>query len=1030
VDFLSLEELFSNPPSPYRGKPFWAWNGRLTEQELRRQIRVFSRMGLGGAFMHSRVGLATEYLSEEWFHLVDACIDECRKNRMEAWLYDEDRWPSGAAGGLVTKDPRFRQRILRLSIGDPADFEPQGDELGLFLARIEGSNASGVKAVDAEQVSQAKEGDKLLVFKAVQADPSPWYNDYTYLDTMSKEAVAKFIETTHEAYAKSVGEEFGKTVPGIFTDEPNYGGYDVEQDGAHAPWSNRLPEVFRERYGYDIVPHLPEIFFRIEGEDFSRVRYHYRDCITEMFVRSFAEQIGEWCGKHDLLFTGHVLAEENLLSQTSVVGSAMRFYEFMQAPGIDILRGEILSRPGGSIPELATAKQCSSVAHQFGRKWMLSELYGCTGWNFTFGEQKAVGDWQAALGVNLRCQHLSFYTMLGQAKRDYPASISFQSPWWRDYGLVEDYFGRVGVLMTQGEPVRDLAVLHPIESAWGLFCGRFRDSKALWELNNRFEEVQRVLLEEGYDFDYVDEDILARHGSVAGKDLALGRARYKALLVPPVITLRSTTLAIIRQLREAGLPVIFVNPTAVRINGEKSERAKEEAGLSLSIALDRDSLLEALADVPELRRVSIRGNGGEAFRDALTMFRHDEESGRHFCFICHTRQDRSTGPLSVSLPAQGQAQEWDAETGEIFLADQSMEGDGTVVKTEMHGAGSRLFVVDPKARDDLQPRTSYRAISRTPLEPGRWRIVRDEPNAVPLDYAMYSLDGGDWKGPTEVLQIDDVIRDAAGLRERGGRMVQPWAQTSPPEFQAIRVRLRFSFHVERMPAGPCHLVMEQPDRWSVTLNGHAVERDQDEGWWIDPAFQRIRIGPGMLKIGENAVEMEPDYLHDTGIETIYLTGEFGARWDMGRAVISALPEELELGDWTERGFPCYTGSITYRTQVERPADQGKEVFLEIPSWEGVLAKVRINGKLCGRVAWPPYRVRITSAMEPGSNEVAIEMVASRRNLLGPLHLSDRYPTWTGAGQFKTSGDEWTDDYVKLPYGLMEPPVISVEEPES
>ena len=31
---------------------------------------------------------------------------------MLAWLYDEDRWPSGAAGGYVTKTPRYRQRRM------------------------------------------------------------------------------------------------------------------------------------------------------------------------------------------------------------------------------------------------------------------------------------------------------------------------------------------------------------------------------------------------------------------------------------------------------------------------------------------------------------------------------------------------------------------------------------------------------------------------------------------------------------------------------------------------------------------------------------------------------------------------------------------------------------------------------------------------------------------------------------------------------------------------------------------------------
>ena len=105
---------FASPPSPYRGKPFWAWNGKLEESELRRQVRVFQRMGLGGFFMHSRVGLDTAYLGKEWFQGVRACIDEAKKTGLEAWLYDEDRWPSVAAGGLVTKNPKYRQRHLKV----------------------------------------------------------------------------------------------------------------------------------------------------------------------------------------------------------------------------------------------------------------------------------------------------------------------------------------------------------------------------------------------------------------------------------------------------------------------------------------------------------------------------------------------------------------------------------------------------------------------------------------------------------------------------------------------------------------------------------------------------------------------------------------------------------------------------------------------------------------------------------------------------------------------------------------------------
>ena len=1023
---MRLGDAFLHPPSQYRGKPFWAWNGRLSEDELRRQIRIFKRMGLGGAFMHSRVGLATRYLSEEWFDLVRACVDECRKLGMEAWLYDEDRWPSGAAGGIVTKDPKHRQMVLRLRILEPREFRPDGTELGMFVAGIEGSSARNVRVASPSDLANVGGGEKVLVFKAMPADPSPWYNGQTYLDTMSPDAVAKFIEVTHEAYARNTGESFGRIVPGIFTDEPNYGGYDVEQTGAHAPWTQSLPSIFRQRYGYDILPHLPEIFYCVDGREFSKVRYHYRDCLTHLFTRSFSEQIGRWCAENGLLFTGHALGEENLLSQTSVVGSAMRFYEFMQAPGIDILRGEILTRPGGTAAELATAKQCSSVQHQFRRRWMLSELYGCTGWQFTFAEHKAVGDWQAALGVNLRCPHLSYYTMLGTAKRDYPASISFQSPWWRDYGYVEDYFARVGVMMTQGEPVRDLAVIHPVESAWGLFCGRFGDCPALWDLNSRFEAVQDMLLREHFDFDYVDEEMLSRHGRVRGGGLAVAKAFYRAVVVPPTITLRSTTLAVLKRLIAAEVPVVFISPIATKVDAEPSDRATGLASAATIIEMDRQRLAKALSKVDGIRRVSIRTQDGKEYPNSFYMLRLDRRTGRHLAFVCHTVQHRASGPLLVTMPGEGQVQEWDPISGEIFLADADQRKGAVRIRTEMPGCGSRIFVVDPKPRV-LQPRESFSEIRREAMALRRWAILRDEPNAVPLDVGEYSIQGGPWKGPLEVLRMDGAVRDAIGLPHRGGRMIQPWARQPQPDEKGVDLSVRFLFNVECIPAGPCHLVMENPEGYRIQLNGKDLAADQDEGWWIDNSFKRIRVPPSCLRHGENEVVLQTSYGPDHGLESLYITGEFGARWEGRRPVMGPLPVYLKLGDWTEQGFPCYSGTMTYAAEVEMAVAKGERAFLELAAWQGVLSKVRVNGKNAGVVAWPPWEVEVTGCLVPGRNRVEIDIVSSRRNLLGPLHLTDVYPPWTGPGQFETSSDKWTDDYVKVPYGLMKSPVLSIRK---
>lgn len=143
----TLEQEFHNPSAAYRGKPFWAWNGKLEEQELLRQIDVLHEMGFGGFFMHSRTGLQTEYLGEDWFRLTDACIKRAQELGMEPWIYDEDRWPSGCAGGLVTKEPPFRRKYLTLTLNEAADSsEPP---LAVFAARIDGLSLSpGYRSFD------------------------------------------------------------------------------------------------------------------------------------------------------------------------------------------------------------------------------------------------------------------------------------------------------------------------------------------------------------------------------------------------------------------------------------------------------------------------------------------------------------------------------------------------------------------------------------------------------------------------------------------------------------------------------------------------------------------------------------------------------------------------------------------------------------------------------------------------------------------------------------------------------------------
>ena len=182
------------------------------------------------------------------------------------------------------------------------------------------------------------------------------------------------------------------------------------------PWTEDFAQTYQEMYQEDILEKLPELIWEKADRSVSTIRYHYHDHVTERFTRAFADNVGAWCKKHNIALTGHMMEEPTLRSQTAALGEAMRAYRSFELPGIDMLCDN---------HEYTTAKQAQSASHQFGREGVMSELYGVTSWSFDFRRHKLQGDWQAALGITLRVPHLSWVSMKGEAKRDYPASINY-----------------------------------------------------------------------------------------------------------------------------------------------------------------------------------------------------------------------------------------------------------------------------------------------------------------------------------------------------------------------------------------------------------------------------------------------------------------------------------------------------------------------------------------------------------------------------------------------------------------------------
>ena len=1046
-----LTKTFAAPGVSFRGKPFWSWNGELKGEELVRQAHIMKEMGLGGYFMHSRLGLITEYLGEDWFRCINEVADAAEADGMEAWLYDEDRWPSGSAGGKATVDPRFRMKSLYVYESDPAAVDWDEGSFALFAAKMDGidlysygeadvsavSDAADAKAavqaiIDAQKAAAKEEPGawKALRFAVVPDAPSPGYNGTTYLDTMSRAATAHFIALTHEQYAKHCGDRLGRSIKGIFTDEPHRGHcFDnrTDRDGVVScatAWTDDIFEEFEKRYGFSCRKILPELFYRKNGEKVAPVKLFYIDLANALFLERFAKPINDWCNAHGMIFTGHVLHEDSLMNQTVPNGSLMRFYEYMGYPGVDVLTEHNRC--------YWIVKQLSSAARQLGKKWLLSELYGCTGWQFSFKNNKTVGDWQALFGINLRCQHLSWYTMEGEAKRDYPASILHQSPWYHDYKTVEDHFARMGVVLSEGEPDCDVLLLNPIESVWcqayaGWANWIYNASPDVAPIEERYEALFHYLTDHQIDFDYGEEEMLSRLAGVEMKDgapvLRVGRAAYRVVIVSDMLTIRPSTLSLLRTFMEKGGAVIFCGDAPKYVDAVLSEAPAALAEKGIVVPFDEAALVAAVRGCSQTF-AEITNAEGKCEPAVFAQARRAFGGSGYAVVVLNTDRDeaRRDLTLTVSAPAGRFPEEWDPDTGSRFDASGfTEEADGVYrVHFSLEAGGTRCFVFAGEKDPALRPPAEYETVDERTLT-GEFSFVLDEPNVCVLDRCRWKKADSDWSAEDEALRIDRQVRSAFGLDCRGGEMLQPWFAKRYDQKNYGPIRLSYVFNVETVPAGPVWLAGERPELNHYQLNGTPLQCCSDNAFWVDDCFKKMEIPAGLLKPGRNEVTADVDFYRTTNIEALYLLGDFGVRLCGCERTLVPSPARVGCLPYAAYDLPFYTGNLTFTLQPDvylpllADMEGADRVVLTPDRFTGACVKVTAGGESTV-LGWEPYEADVTNAVKRAL-PLYVTVEGTRANVFGPLHETPRPAGACGPGSFLTESENWTDGYSLIDSGL-------------
>ncbi len=1006
---------FVNPSVKYRSFPFYSINDKLEPEEIKRQVRDFKNAGFGGFYLHSRVGLLTEFLSDEWWENMEAAIDAANEVGIEACFYDEDKWPSGYAGGIIPRmGEEYRAKgLVRLALDTKV---PEG-------------------------CVTLKEDDQYRYIMYTAQMGNPKFNGTSWVDLMNPETVKIFIEVSYKPYIEKYTEKTSSYTVNFFADEPHICARYFDTNTPNLgilTYSPFVREKFKDLYGYDIIDKVNLLFE--EKDNWREVRLQYWRAVAQQFDESFTKQIASYCAKNGIKFTGHFLGEESLKKIRNRIGNAMLHYRDMQQPGMDHL-GLSISK------SIITAKSVSSVANQYGTPRRLTEVFGISGQNMNFEDRKWLTGWQTILGINHICPHLTLYSLKGARKRDYPPTFSYHQPYWQNNKQIEDYIARVSYATTVGEYNPQILLIHPLETA---YVKGDHDKDYTSQLNTIFENLQSA----HFDYDLGDEQIMADTATIMGSEINIGSMNYAHVILPDMITIRKSTLDLLLALAKKGGKIVNIGKFPDYVDGNSDTKDLQKLR-DLAVDIQPEEITTKLASVIK-PKVTITGEQSGKIWEQLRKTK--KGNVLQLANMSHTKAiqfNLKSDYLKINPVL------WNPSTVKCYSLNPNNDGSFTIELA----ASSNVWITTDKLSKDAQVEAVYKLPSQntTLVELNKkWEGKRLDPNAITLDFARYSTDNGKTFSDSEpVIGIYKRLSD----KDYNGNLILDY----PVQIRQIPENCKL------VVEDPSIFKSISINKKQITFSSNE-DYYLDHSFSTCSATEYLKEGKNTIRFNldfhpENPESQSQLNRYGTEIESIYLTGDFAVQGSTpsismdtqrnktgdfqlrpvnGYKSFTITNEKtLFTGNLTLEGYPFYAGrfELTQDFTLES-INSDKEYYINFPNCESIVTKIEINGQEVGTLTWSPFKADITSLLKKGTNTVKITLTNSLRNLLGPHHQQRGELTrvgpfsFTGSGGFPDPRGEnnwydlritnepmklWTDTYYFIPYGFLEPVTVSISK---
>ncbi|MFW6286799.1 MAG: hypothetical protein ACOC29_02550 [Candidatus Sumerlaeota bacterium] len=852
--------------------------------------------------------------------------------------------------------------VLR-SVDDPAACD---DALAIYAARPAGPEAlGGVKRVDTFDEVLAPEEIPLAVF-CLQHKILP--------DMMDAESVAHWM---NHALAEHDAPQLALRVPQI---------------KAHNQplWTAALPKRFAEKYeGEALLDSLALLWLPAPGASDFRLRY--RQLVSQALEANLLGPLRRWADEHNKPFYLQMPMEKSLIAQTrSPYGPAERWFEHCDWP--------VLHFDGSAELPL---RQVVSTARHMDLKGVGAEcIDGRLGGQAPLIDFRRMAEYALALGANVVLPRSTGKTVLGDAKRADGPNNPFACQSWNDDWLKAAHsLERLSEVLSQGRRVTGVLVVSPSESIEALTPystpKALRDQVKLegkptdpaMQYQHPFKQLIDALSQFHIDFDLADEETIERIGASRRNTLYLGdSAEYHLVIVPPSLSLRSSTLKLLKRFSRHGGAVLLIRPFAPTIDfqPDKALLRLEDRYPNVDVLerSGRDVCYQLLRLDPH--PFSVKTTEGDA---SSLRLGHRVTETHELYFVANTHE-QLVAESTVTLDADGAVRVADPWEPGIWLKDTDETSNQRTFKYNFHPRTADLFAIGGTA--DLTEAPHQRAPHTTSTRPlaETWEFLRLDPNLAPLHTCRAQMNG------------DSLALVGSAVGRPGpvafARIAVAEALADSAE-DANELALSFNFDSEIDGRDRNIALLSEPaPGLKAVLNGDPLQFVSSEDCAV-PGYLSADAAEA-LKVGENTLEifmtLTKDHAPVAPIEVPILAGDFAVRIDdKGEPTLDHEPDLLRNGDWGRQGYPFYAGTIQLHQSFQHRAEGHNRTFLHIPQPPCAAAvRISVGEHDYADVTYAPHRLEVTRRASEGQNALVVEVTASRYNLFGPIHLHNRLTT--------------------------------------